>query len=98
MTATDLANKNQAALLHALAGHGLKRTGEILGVHESTVSRMKGEGGEIEAFARLAAALGLKLVGSDEQTYHPEVIGALHTMAKLGFELSPEMAAIKAGK
>lgn len=98
MTVSDLANKNQAAVLHALAVAGLKRTADALGVHESTVSRMKGEGCEIEAFAKLAAALGLKLVGADEQTYRPDVIKALHTMAGLGFELSPEMAAIKGVK
>lgn len=98
MTASDLANKNQAALLHALAGLGLKRVADVLGVHESTVSRMKNEGAEIEAFSKLAAALGLKLVGADEKTYSPDVLVALHTMAKLGFDLSPEVAAIREGK
>lgn len=98
MTTKDLASKNTAALLHALAASCQKRVADSMGVHESTISRMKSPGGDIESFASLAAALGLKLVGADEQTYRPDVIKALHTMAGLGFELSPEMAAIKSAK
>jgi hypothetical protein len=96
MTTSDLTNKNQTALLHALAASCQKRAADAMGVHESTISRMKGPDADIERFAIFAAALGLKLVGADEQTYRPAiVIRALHTMAGLGFELAPEMAAIR---
>lgn len=96
MNQKELASKNQTALLHALALTGQKRVADAIGVHESTISRMKAPGEEIETFARLTAALGLKLVDAGEQTYRADVIRALHTMAKLGFELAPEMAALEA--
>lgn len=98
MTRTELASKNEALILRALSLTGQKRAADAIGVHESTISRMKAPGEEIETFARLAAALGLKLVAVDEQTYRPDVIQALHTMAKLGFELAPEMAALEVGQ
>lgn len=98
MTTSDLTNKNQTTLLHALAASCQKRVADAMGVHESTISRMKGPDADIERFAIFAAALGLKLVGADEQTYRPDVIRALHTMAGLGFELAPEMAAIRGSK
>ena len=89
-----LANKNQAAILRALAETGLKPVAEALHVDESTVSRMKEPGGQVGRFAAMAAALGLKLVREDEETYRPEVMQALHTLAALALEVSPELVAL----
>ena len=95
---TELANKNQAVILQALSAKGQKRVADAIGVHESTISRMKAAGEEIETFSRLAAALGLKLVREDEETYRPEVMQALHTLAALALEVSPELVVLKAEK
>lgn len=93
-----LTNKNQAAILRALAETGLKPVAEALHVDESTVSRMKEPGGQVGRFAAMAAALGLKLVREDEETYRPEVMQALHTLAALALEVSPELVVLKAEK
>lgn len=93
-----LTNKNQAAILRALAETGLKPVAEALHIDESTVSRMKEPGGQIGKFAAMAAVLGLKLVRADEETYKPEVMQALHTLAALALEVSPELVVLKAEK
>jgi hypothetical protein len=95
MTESDLARKNHAAILRRLSAVGLKAVADVLGVHESTVSRMKDPGGLIESSAALLASLHLSVIDECEQTYDPEIIKALHTMARLGFEQSPEIASIK---
>lgn len=64
--------KNLSALLHGLASVGQAAVAEALGVSESTVSRWKEGGGELERLARLLAALGQKTVGQDRHCVRPE--------------------------
>lgn len=93
-----LTSNNQTAILRALAETGLKPVAEALHIDESTVSRMKEPGGQIGKFAAMAAVLGLKLVRADEETYRPEVMQALHTLAAMALEVSPELVVLKAEK
>lgn len=88
----ESARKIHATILQGLANTSQKRTADALGVHESTISRMKSPDGEIEQFARLLAVIGLRVAHADESTYRPDYVEALHTLAKAGLELSPELA------
>lgn len=100
-TLTDIeesARKIHAAILRALADTSQKRVADALGVHESTISRMKQAGGEFEETARMLALLGLKVVAAGDLTYKPEMIEALHTLAKAGLDLSPDFAVLKSDK
>lgn len=67
LTVDERARKNLAGILRALASVGQARVAEAMGVSESTVSRWKDEGGELERFARLLAVLGQKNVGQDRE-------------------------------
>ena len=90
MTRAELANKNEAAILRALARAGQKRVAEELGVSESLVSRMK-SGGELAKTAELLAALGLELNEVGSLHMRKEVAESLRVLAALGLELSPEL-------
>lgn len=57
------ARKNYARALQALAQHGQRRVADLLGVHESNVSRWKD--GPVENACAFLAACGLKLVPDD---------------------------------
>ena len=81
MDTSELARKNHATVLQCLATASQKRVADVLGVHESTVSRMKGPDAEIETIMRLLAALNLKVVAADEQTFPPGILTALHELA-----------------
>ena len=98
MTLDETANKNQQLILHALAQAHQNVVANKVGVHESTISRMKEKGGLIETAAYLIAALDLKVVAVEERTYRPDLIQALHTLAALALEVSPELMAMKAEK
>ena len=90
MTRAELANKNEAAILRALARAGQKAIADELGVSESTVSRMKSEG----HFAKVAdqlAVLGLELHDVGSLHMRKEVAESLRVLAALGLELSPEL-------
>lgn len=90
MTRAELANKNEAEILRALARAGQKRVAEELGVSESLVSRMK-SGGELVKTAELLAALGLELHEVGSLHMRREVADSLRVLAALGLELSPEL-------
>jgi transcriptional regulator with XRE-family HTH domain len=74
------ARKNGAAVLHAFGRVGQVAVAEALGISESTVSRLKNS--ELEQWASLLAALGLKVVPVEMRCFNPEKIGAILTLAK----------------
>ena len=83
MTRAELANKNETAILRALARAGQKAVAEELGVSESLVSRMK-SGGELAKTAEMLAHLGLKVVPERMQCFDPEYVEHLRALAQLG--------------
>ena len=90
MTRAELANKNEAAILRALAHATQKVVAEGLGVSESAVSRMK-SGGELAKTAELLAVLGLELHDAGSLHMRRDVAESLRVLAALGLELSPEL-------
>lgn len=90
MTRAELANKNEIAILRALARIGQKRVAEGMGVSESAVSRMK-SGGELAKTAELLAVLGLELHEVGSLHMRRDVAESLRVLAALGLELSPEL-------
>lgn len=90
MTRAELANKNETAILRALACIGQKAVAESLGVSESAVSRMK-SGGELAKTADLLAVLGLELHDVGSLHMRRDVAESLRVLAALGLELSPEL-------
>ena len=90
MTRAELANKNETAILRALAAAGQKNVAEALGVSESVMSRMK-SGGELAKAADLLAVLGLELHDAGSLHMRREVADSLRVLAALGLELSPEL-------
>ena len=90
MTRAELANKNETAILRALARAGQKAVAEDLGVSESLISRMK-SGGELAKTADLLAVLGLELHEVGSLHMRREVADSLRVLAALGLELSPEL-------
>ena len=90
MTRAELANKNQAAILRALAHATQKAVAEGLGVSESAVSRMKSDG-ELAKTADLLAVLGLELHDAGSLHMRRDVAESLRVLAALGLELSPEL-------
>jgi hypothetical protein len=97
MTEPEMSRKNCSTILRAIAERGSNAAAEGWGLSASRFCHMKNDREHplIEGVAGMLAALGLKVVEADAQTYSPDVIKALHTMARLGFELSPEMVEIK---
>lgn len=90
MTRAELANKNEAAILRALARTGQKAVAEELGISESVMSRMKSSG-ELAKTAELLAALGLELHEMGSLHMRRDVAESLRVLAALGLELSPEL-------
>lgn len=84
--------KNEQLILHSLAEHGQARIADMMGVHESTISRFK-DGGISQASA-LVAALGLKIVPQRMECFDPEYVRALRTLANLGIK-QPEPRALE---
>lgn len=74
--------KNESVILQCLASTGQAELAKAMGVHESTVSRMK-DGG-ITTFAAALAHLGLKVVPVGMQCFQPDYVDALKTLAELG--------------
>lgn len=90
MTQRELANKNEAAILKALAAAGQSRVAAELGISESQVSRWKSTG-EIAKTADFLAVLGLELHEQGSLHMRREVVESLKVIAALGLELSPEL-------
>lgn len=56
---TEIARKNERAILHALAGVTARHVCEVSGLSESALSRLKEE--KLEQYSRALAAMGLVL-------------------------------------
>ena len=78
------ARKSLSICLQRFVSVGQRSVAEALGVHESTVSRLKD--GELERFCRIVALLGLKIVPSDYRCARPELIEAALVFAQAGLE------------
>lgn len=74
--------RNHAVILRAISDVTGKRVAELIGVSESTLSAMKSD--NLERFASLIAACGLKIVPITEQVYDESVISAIKTLAAIG--------------
>ena len=90
MSRTELANKNEAAILRALAKLGQSVAAKELGVSESVVSRMK-SGGDLAKTSDLLAVLGLELHEVGSLHMRKEIVESLRVLAALGLDLSPEL-------
>lgn len=86
-TIADRARKNHAAILRAVAAAGQTRVAALIGVDDSTVTRLKD--GQLERLAAVLAAAGLKVVPEDHQTLAPEYVKALQVLAMRGVENAP---------
>lgn len=87
------AQKGHTALLRGLAGVSQKRAAELIGCSETTMNAIKAD--QLERFAALVAACGLKLVPITDQTFDESYISALRTLAAIG--LGQETTQIEAG-
>ena len=72
--------KNLASILQKLGSTGQCKLAEALGVHESTVSRLKD--GEFERWAKALAILGLQIAPSDQKLYPQEQIDAFFVLIR----------------
>ena len=72
--------KNLAAILQKLGSTGQGKLAESLGVHESTVSRLKD--GEFERWAKALAILGLQIAPSDQKLYPQDQIDAFFILIR----------------
>jgi Bacteriophage CII protein len=77
-SASDASRKIERAILHALAEHGQAHAASVMGVSESSVSRMKD--GQIEALSKLLAAIGLKVVPAQYKCLDPIKAQAMVTL------------------
>lgn len=87
--------KTLALILQGLARHGQKPVAEALGVSEATVSRMKDA--DLERFARLLTAIGMKPVPVEAKCYDAAYIDHLRYFARLGFDRHDEPAPLDWG-
>ena len=76
----ERSRQNESAILRALASVTQTRIAEMIGVHESTVSKMVTDG-SVEKTARFLAAAGLQLVPAGSRLYEPEYIKSLQVLA-----------------
>jgi len=87
-TIADASRKNERMVLQTLAERSQVRVAELLGVSESTVSRI-----DKTTVAAFLAACGLKVVKAEMRCFDPEYIRALKTLAGVGLS-SPEPQAL----
>lgn len=74
----EMSRKNERAILHSLADTGQARVSTLLGLSESTVSRMKD--GQIHAICQLISACGLKIVPAKYKCLDPIKAQAMVTL------------------
>lgn len=86
-TIAERSRKNHAAILRSLAAAGQARVAALIGVDDSTITRIKD--GQLERLAAVLAASGLKVVPEDHQTLAPEYVRALQVLAVRGVENAP---------
>lgn len=82
LSPVERSRKNVQAILQALAATGQSELAKAMGVHESTISRMK-DGG-IDTFGAALAHLGLKVVPIGMECFNPDYVEALKTLAEVG--------------
>lgn len=82
--AEERARKNLSLCLQRLASVGQREAAEAVGVHESTISRMKE--GDLEKVCRLLAACDLKVVPGSYRCAKPEIIEAALVFARAAIE------------
>lgn len=80
----ERSRKNESIILRRLASVGQAVVATGLGLHESSVSRMKD--GELERLSRLLAILGLKAVPIEMRCYPENEINAIFTLARQSLE------------
>lgn len=94
LDAKKLAKANLTRVLSRLSESGRQTAiATVMGVSESTVSRLKNE--HLDSFCELLAHAGLKIIPAEMQAYPPEKIGALLTLAKAhmaGLETHSDLA------
>jgi AraC-like DNA-binding protein len=89
-TPAERSRKAHAMALQALQDPGSQRTvAQVLGVSESTVSRIKTE--KLEDAITLLCHLGFKVVPVGMRCYPEDYVQALHTMAKLQMQHAPQL-------
>lgn len=82
------ARKNASAIVNALANVSQVKVAELMGVHESTISKMKEV--ELDRMGAFLAACGLKAVPEDACAVDPKVLSALGALAALGAQRAGE--------
>ena len=78
--------KNEALILQSMASVGQIELARLMGVSESTVSRLKD--GQIATFAHALAHLGLKIIPAGHACFDPSYVDALKTLAEVGIRQS----------
>ncbi|PRC93072.1 CII family transcriptional regulator [Solimicrobium silvestre] len=76
----ERSRKNHAIILSRLASVGQSTVANGIGVHESTISKMKD--GDLERFAKIAAVLGLKVVPVEMKCYPADKMDAILILAR----------------
>jgi hypothetical protein len=89
MNRAELSNKNNTAILRALAAVKQCVVAEQLGIDESQVSRWKSSG-EIAKTADFLAVLGLRLVDVESLTVSKARLQSVMTLAAMVGEMTPE--------
>lgn len=80
----ERSRKNFSTILAALGRAGQVHVAAAIGVHESTVSKIKSD--ELERLAALLAACGLKVVPQEFRCAKPEIIEAALVFARAAME------------
>lgn len=81
-TPSERARKAYSRVLQAMQDPGTQRNvAQVLGVSESTVSRIKSE--KLEDAITLLCHLGFKVVPQDMRCYPADYVTALHNLARL---------------
>ena len=92
MQSSERARYIASTILQALERAGQKNVASSLGVHESTISRMKGE--DIERLSKLLAALDVDVVTKSGPCEKAKLIAVLAPLAEIGIKhIPPEMTA-----
>lgn len=86
----ERARKNLTLILRTLAEVTQVKVAELIGVHESSISRLKGE--DFARIASIIAALGLQLVPGDMEMWDGEYIANLRKVlaAELALSRKPD--------
>ena len=74
------ARKNLSAILNGLGRVGQVHVAEAVGVHESTISKMKEA--DLERFAQILSVVGLQVVDCSLRIYPQDEIEALLVLAR----------------